>query len=74
MKPLPTLPGLQAFAGAERSGRRSKVNEVRLDMKTNHEHHFRFNLPVTFLCPPDWTFIQTLYVWEKPICLLLCWD
>lgn len=61
MKPLPTLGGQQAFDGAKRSEWRSKtvetvlvgggesLNEVRLDMKTKHDHYIRLKLHVTLL-------------------------
>lgn len=61
MKPLPTLGGQQAFDGPKRSKWRSKtvetvlvgggqcLNEVRLDMKTKHDHYIRLKLHVTLL-------------------------
>lgn len=61
MKPLPTLGGQQAFDGPKRSEWRSKtvetglvgggesLNEVRLDMRTKHDHYIRLKLHVTLL-------------------------
>lgn len=70
MKPLPTLGGQQAFDGAKRSKWRSKtvetvlvgggesLNEVRLDMKTKHDHYIRSKLHVTLL----WFFWLDLFM------------